>query len=55
MRAAGLAIAAILSSTEEGRVTVTTGCEHLPGGLWAMAFGVLLDQSECSIVRQQVK
>ncbi|XP_071785544.1 rotatin-like [Asterias amurensis] len=53
VRAAGLAIAAILSSTEEGRVTVTTGCEHLPGGLWAMAFGVLLDQSECSIVRQQ--
>ncbi|XP_038067390.1 rotatin-like [Patiria miniata] len=53
VRAAGLGIATVLSSVESGRVTMTKGCQHLPGGLWAVAFGVLLDQSECSIVRRQ--
>ncbi|XP_022091951.1 rotatin-like isoform X2 [Acanthaster planci] len=53
VRAAGLGIAAVLSSSESGRVTMTKGCQHLPGGLWAVALGVLSDQSECSIVRRQ--
>ncbi|KAL4234763.1 hypothetical protein ACF0H5_006405 [Mactra antiquata] len=53
VRIAGLGIAVTLSSTEEGRLLLTTNCKHIPGGIWAAAFSILLDQSECSMVRQQ--
>ncbi|XP_072014285.1 rotatin-like [Amphiura filiformis] len=53
VRAAGLCIAASLTSTLEGCVTMATSCQHLPAGLWGVAFGILLDQSECSMVREQ--
>ncbi|XP_070189691.1 rotatin-like isoform X1 [Littorina saxatilis] len=53
VRAAGLGIAVALTSTEVGRVLVTNNCKHIPGGIWGAAFSVLLDPSECSIVRQQ--
>ena len=53
VRAAGVGIAAALASTEAGRITMTTQCQQMPGGIWGGAFSVLLDQSECSLVRQQ--
>ncbi|CAH1779766.1 unnamed protein product [Owenia fusiformis] len=54
VRAAGLGIAVALTSTHVGRVTMATHCTHyLPGGIWGAAFSILLDQSECSIVRRQ--
>ena len=53
MRAAGLGISVALTMTEAGRMTMTTQCQHIIGGPWGAAFGVLLDQSEFSLVRQQ--
>ena len=54
VRAAGIGIAAALTSTEPGRITMATQCQHIPGGIWGTAFSVLLDQTECSLVRYQV-
>ncbi|XP_071091563.1 rotatin-like [Haliotis cracherodii] len=53
VRAAGLGIAVALTSTEMGRIIITENCKHIPGGIWGAAFSILLDQSECSMVRQQ--
>ncbi|XP_050395156.2 rotatin [Patella vulgata] len=53
VRAAGLGIAMSLTSTEAGRIMMTSNCKHIPGGIWGAAFTILLNQSECSIVRQQ--
>ncbi|XP_059138641.1 rotatin-like [Physella acuta] len=53
VRAAGLGIAAGLTSTEAGRLLMTANCKHIPGGLWGAAFSVLLDPQECCMVRQQ--
>ena len=53
VRAAGMGIAVALTMTESGRITMTTQCQHIIGGPWGAAFSILLDQSECSIVRQQ--
>ena len=54
VRVAGLGIAVALTETEAGRITMTTQCQHIPGGIWGAAFTILLDHSECSIVRKQV-
>lgn len=53
MRAAGLGIAVALTSTEPGRIVMMSHCKHIPGGIWGAAFSILLDQAECSMVRQQ--
>ncbi len=53
VRAAGMGIAVALTMTESGRITMTTQCQHIVGGPWGAAFNILLDQSECSLVRQQ--
>ena len=53
-RTAGIGIAVALTSTEAGRITMTTHCQHITGGIWGAAFSILSDQSECSLVRQQV-
>ncbi|XP_070575583.1 rotatin-like [Ptychodera flava] len=53
VRATGLAIATALSSTEPGRIMLSSCCQQIPGGLWGTVLTFLLDQSECSIVRQQ--
>ncbi|XP_060080267.1 rotatin-like [Ylistrum balloti] len=53
VRAAGLGIAVALTSTEPGRIVMTSHCKHIPGGIWGAAFSILLDQAECSMVRQQ--
>ncbi|WAR12086.1 RTTN-like protein, partial [Mya arenaria] len=53
VRTAGLGIAVTLSCLEEGRKLLTANCKHIPGGIWAAALSILLDTSECSIVRQQ--
>ncbi|ESO98430.1 hypothetical protein LOTGIDRAFT_231452 [Lottia gigantea] len=53
VRAAGLGIAMALTSTEAGRIMMTNNCKHIPGGIWGAVFTILLNHSECSIVRQQ--
>ncbi|KAK3086250.1 hypothetical protein FSP39_015771, partial [Pinctada imbricata] len=53
VRTAGLGIAVALTSTEIGRILVASQCKHIPGGIWGAAFSILLDQLECSMVRQQ--
>ncbi|XP_077983359.1 rotatin-like [Glandiceps talaboti] len=53
VRATGLAIATALSSTESGRIMLSSCCQQIPGGLWGTVLTFLLDQSECSLVRQQ--
>lgn len=53
VRVAGLGIGVALTLTESGRTVLTSHCIHIPGGVWGVAFGILLDQSECSMVRQQ--
>ena len=50
----GVSIAAALTATEAGRITMATQCHNVPGGIWGAAFGLLLDRAECSAVRQQV-
>jgi len=54
VRVAGVSIAAALTATEAGRITMATQCHNVPGGIWGAAFGLLLDPTECSAVRQQV-
>ena len=54
MRVSGVSIAAALTATEAGRITMATQCHNVPGGIWGAAFGLLLDQAECSALRQQV-
>jgi rotatin len=53
VRVAGVGIAVALTTTEAGRITMTTQCQHITGGIWGAAFGILLDQAECSLVREQ--
>ena len=55
VRAAGMGITAALARSTSGREALTEHCGHLAGGIWATAFTVLLDRSECSLVRQQVR
>ncbi|XP_041454793.1 rotatin-like isoform X2 [Lytechinus variegatus] len=53
VRAAGLGIAASLASSEQGCVAIATCFQQRTGGVWGLALSVLLDHSECSVVRQQ--
>ncbi|XP_052063673.1 rotatin-like [Mytilus californianus] len=53
VRTAGLGIAVALTSTEAGRIMMTLNCKHIPGGIWGAALSILLDHTECSMVRQQ--
>ena len=48
-----MGIAVALTMTESGRITMTTQCQHIVGGIWGAAFNILLDRTECSVVRQQ--
>eukprot|EP00057_Strongylocentrotus_purpuratus_P012394 XP_011666868.1 PREDICTED: rotatin isoform X2 [Strongylocentrotus purpuratus] len=54
VRAAGLSIAASLASNEQGCVAIATCFQQQTGGVWGLALSILLDHSECSVVRQQV-
>ncbi|XP_071502722.1 rotatin-like [Diadema antillarum] len=53
VRAAGLGIAASLASSQQGCAAVSNCFQEVPGGVWGLALSVLLDHSECSVVRQQ--
>ena len=54
VRVAGVSVTAALTATESGRIMMATQCHNVPGGIWATAFSLLLDPTECSAVRQQV-
>lgn len=42
-----------MATTESGRITLTTQCQHIPGGIWGAVFTLLLEHKECSLVRSQ--
>ncbi|XP_043923077.1 rotatin [Protopterus annectens] len=53
VRFASLSIGAALTSIETGCITLAASCQNISGGLWGMLLNILLDQSECSMVRRE--
>ncbi|XP_048363804.1 rotatin isoform X3 [Sphaerodactylus townsendi] len=48
-----LAIGSALTSLEAGCLALTESCHNISGGLWGTVINILLDQSECSMVRRE--
>ncbi|XP_053106081.1 rotatin isoform X3 [Hemicordylus capensis] len=48
-----LAIGSALTSLEEGCFALAESCQNISGGLWGTVINILLDQSECSMVRRE--
>lgn len=55
IRFCGWAISTALVCDKVGQQLVINEFQSLPGGLWAAALGVVLDDKECFAVRSQVK
>ncbi|XP_060100048.1 rotatin isoform X2 [Heteronotia binoei] len=48
-----LAIGSALTSLEAGCLALAESCQNISGGLWGTVINILLDQSECSMVRRE--
>ncbi|XP_054840962.1 rotatin [Eublepharis macularius] len=48
-----LAIGSALTSVEAGCIALAESCQNISGGLWGTVLNILLDQSECSMVRRE--
>ncbi|KAJ6664400.1 hypothetical protein lerEdw1_007057 [Lerista edwardsae] len=48
-----LAIGSALTSLEAGCFALAESCQNISGGLWGTVINILLDQSECSMVRRE--
>ncbi|XP_030068547.1 rotatin [Microcaecilia unicolor] len=48
-----LGIGSALTSLETGSIALAASCQNISGGLWGTILNVLLDQSECSMVRRE--
>ncbi|XP_061450623.1 rotatin isoform X2 [Rhineura floridana] len=48
-----LAIGSALTSLEVGCFALAESCQNISGGLWGTVINILLDQSECSMVRRE--
>ncbi|KAL8182370.1 UNVERIFIED_CONTAM: hypothetical protein K2H54_055043, partial [Gekko kuhli] len=48
-----LAIGSALTSLEAGCLALVESCQNISGGLWGTVINILLDQSECSMVRRE--
>ncbi|XP_077208985.1 rotatin isoform X2 [Paroedura picta] len=48
-----LAIGSALTSLEAGCLALAESCQNISGGLWGTVLNILLDQSECSMVRRE--
>ncbi|KFO97371.1 Rotatin, partial [Calypte anna] len=53
VRFTALGIGSALTSLETGCIALTESCQNISGGLWATVINILLDQSECSMVRRE--
>ncbi|KAJ7338639.1 hypothetical protein JRQ81_012541, partial [Phrynocephalus forsythii] len=48
-----LAIGSALTSVEIGCFALVQSCQNISGGLWGTVLNILLDKSECSMVRRE--
>nr|XP_033790141.1 rotatin isoform X2 [Geotrypetes seraphini] len=48
-----LGIGSALTSLEMGSIALAASCQNISGGLWGTILNILLDQSECSMVRRE--
>uniref|UniRef100_A0A5F8GAE1 Rotatin n=1 Tax=Monodelphis domestica TaxID=13616 RepID=A0A5F8GAE1_MONDO len=53
VRFTSLAIGATLTSDKVGCLALAESCQNISGGLWATVVNILLDHSECSMVRRE--
>ncbi|KFU88119.1 Rotatin, partial [Chaetura pelagica] len=53
VRFTALGIGSALTSLEIGCIALAESCQNISGGLWATVINILLDQSECSVVRRE--
>ncbi|NXK48365.1 RTTN protein, partial [Chauna torquata] len=53
VRFTALGIGSALTSLEEGCIALAESCQNISGGLWGTVINILLDQSECSMVRRE--
>uniref|UniRef100_A0A8C5S6W5 Rotatin N-terminal domain-containing protein n=1 Tax=Laticauda laticaudata TaxID=8630 RepID=A0A8C5S6W5_LATLA len=49
-----LAIGSALTSLDMGCFALAESCQNISGGLWGTVINILLDKSECSMVRREV-
>ncbi|XP_029446758.1 rotatin isoform X2 [Rhinatrema bivittatum] len=48
-----LGIGSALTSFEVGSIALVDSCQNISGGLWGTVLNILLDKSECSMVRRE--
>nr|XP_048696097.1 rotatin isoform X7 [Caretta caretta] len=53
VRFTSLGIGSALTSLELGCIALAESCQNISGGLWGTVINILLDQSECSMVRRE--
>ncbi|KAM6283410.1 rotatin isoform 2-T2 [Porphyrio hochstetteri] len=53
VRFTALGIGSALTSLEVGCIALAESCQNISGGLWGTVINILLDQSECSMVRRE--
>ncbi|NXJ63774.1 RTTN protein, partial [Rostratula benghalensis] len=53
VRFTALGIGSALTSLENGCIALAESCQNISGGLWGTVINILLDQSECSMVRRE--
>ncbi|XP_051019849.1 LOW QUALITY PROTEIN: rotatin [Acomys russatus] len=53
VRFTSLGLGSALTATEAGCVALASSCQNISGGLWGTTVNILLDQSECSMVRRE--
>uniref|UniRef100_A0A8D2CPY6 Rotatin n=1 Tax=Sciurus vulgaris TaxID=55149 RepID=A0A8D2CPY6_SCIVU len=53
VRFTSLGLGSALTTFEAGCVALANSCQNISGGLWGTVVNILLDQSECSMVRRE--
>ncbi|KAF5919023.1 hypothetical protein HPG69_003658 [Diceros bicornis minor] len=53
VRFTSLGLGSALTTLETGCVALASSCQNISGGLWGTVVNILLDQSECSMVRRE--
>ncbi|XP_031222078.1 rotatin isoform X5 [Mastomys coucha] len=53
VRFTSLGLGSALTTIEAGCVALADSCQNISGGLWGTVVNILLDQSECSMVRRE--
>ncbi|XP_069075998.1 rotatin isoform X2 [Pleurodeles waltl] len=53
VRFTSLSIGSSVASVEEGCIALADSCQNISGGLWGTVLNILLDHTECSMVRRE--